>query len=95
MEGNLDTCLKEGKSNMDHSSSNAKNINGRAKRQLQASNLRMVSLNLKVPMQFRQQLKIYAAKHDLTMTELLIQLISGLLQSADEIHPHSIKEISK
>ena len=83
--------LGEREDHMD-SSSSVKNTNERAKRQLQASNLRMVSLNLKVPMRFRQQLKICAAKRDLTMTELLMQLINEFLQSADE----SInKEISK
>lgn len=39
----------------------------------------LVCLNFKVPMRLRQQFKIYAARHNMTMTELLMQLINDCL----------------
>jgi hypothetical protein len=44
---------------------------------------RLVCLNFKVPMQVRQQFKIYAAQHDMTMTEMLLQLLDSCLNSGD------------
>ncbi len=35
----------------------------------------LVCLNFKVPLRVRQQFKIYAARHNLTMTELLLLLL--------------------
>jgi hypothetical protein len=39
----------------------------------------LVCLNFKVPMRLRQQFKIYAARHNMTMTELLMRLINDCL----------------
>jgi len=41
----------------------------------------LVSLNFKVPVQIRHQFKVYAASHDLTMTELLLQLVNDRLRA--------------
>ena len=38
----------------------------------------LVCLNFKVPMRVRQQFKIYAARHNMTMTDLLLRLLDGL-----------------
>jgi hypothetical protein len=35
----------------------------------------LVSLNFKVPFQVRQKFKIRAARHNMTMTELLLRLL--------------------
>ncbi|MDB6008715.1 MAG: hypothetical protein JWL65_965 [Gammaproteobacteria bacterium] len=43
----------------------------------------LVCLNFKVPLRVRQQLKIHAARHNMTMTELLLQLVADKL-SHDE-----------
>lgn len=48
---------------------------------------RLVCLNFKVPMRVRQQFKIYAARHDMTMTELLLQLLDNCLISGDDGGP--------
>lgn len=45
---------------------------------------RLVCLNFKVPMRVRQQFKIYAVRHDMTMTELLLQLLDNCLNSGDD-----------
>ena len=44
-------------------------------RPLTSSNTYLVCLNFKVPFQVRQQFKIYAARQDMTMTELLLKLL--------------------
>ena len=36
----------------------------------------LVCLNFKVPMRVRLQFKVYAARHNMTMTELLLRLIN-------------------
>ena len=41
----------------------------------------LVCLNFKVPMHVRKEFKIYAANHNLTMTELLLQLLDHCFQS--------------
>ena len=41
----------------------------------------LVCLNFKVPLQVRQQFKMYAARHNITMTELLLQILDHLLVS--------------
>jgi hypothetical protein len=38
----------------------------------------LVCLNFKVPMRVRQQFKIYAARHNMTMTEVLLKLLDNL-----------------
>jgi hypothetical protein len=38
----------------------------------------LVCLNFKVPLRVRQQFKVYAARHNITMTELLMQLLNRL-----------------
>lgn len=40
----------------------------------------LVCLNFKVPLQTRQQFKLYAARHNITMTELLLKLIDHCLK---------------
>jgi hypothetical protein len=40
----------------------------------------LVCLNFKVPLQTRQQFKLYAARHNITMTELLLKLIEHYLK---------------
>jgi hypothetical protein len=44
-----------------------------------STNTAIVCLNFKVPLRIRQQFKIYAARHNCTMTELLMRFL-------DEIH---------
>jgi hypothetical protein len=41
----------------------------------------LVCLNFKVPLRVRQQFKIYAAEHNMTMTELLLRLFDDCLTS--------------
>ena len=51
---------------------------------------RLVCLNFKVPMQVRQHFKIYAAQHDMTMTEILLQLLIAVrIPMTTEGVPHS------
>jgi hypothetical protein len=47
----------------------------------QCTSMPLVCLNFKVPLRVRQQFKIYAARHNLTMTELLLQLLDDCLTS--------------
>jgi hypothetical protein len=54
----------------------------------------LVCLNFKVPMRLRQQFKIYAARHNMTMTELLLRLIDDCL-THDGTHKTRNKEIKK
>jgi hypothetical protein len=55
----------------------------RAKRQKASTTAgRLVCLNFKVPMQVRQQLKIHAARQDVTMTELLLQLVDKFMNAS-------------
>jgi hypothetical protein len=69
---------------MESLSSNVKSIqDSRAKRsQLSNTTIGLVSLNFKVPLRVRQQFKIYAAQHNMTMTELLLQLLDDRLNAA-------------
>jgi hypothetical protein len=55
----------------------------------QCSSIPLVCLNFKVPLRVRQQFKIYAARHNLTMTELLLQMLSDLLVSEAHSSKHS------
>lgn len=41
----------------------------------------LVCLNFKVPLDVRQRFKVCAARHNLTMTELLLQLFENCLSS--------------
>ncbi len=41
----------------------------------------LACLNFKVPLRVRQQFKMYAARHNITMTELLLQLLKDCLNS--------------
>lgn len=41
----------------------------------------LVCLNFKVPLRIRQQFKIHAAQHNMTMTELLLLLLNDCLTS--------------
>jgi hypothetical protein len=50
----------------------------------------LVCLNFKVPLRVRQQLKIHAARHNMTMTELLLQLVADKLSHDDDnSHPRA------
>jgi hypothetical protein len=71
----MDTAME----NLSHNVKDLEEV--RAKRRLQAADPRLVSLNFKVPLAVRQQFKICAAKHNLTMTELLLQLMANFLAS--------------
>lgn len=53
--------------------------------------VRMVCLNFKVPIQVRQRFKIYAAQHDMTMTEMLLHFLDSCLSeaAAEKVQPHS------
>jgi len=53
--------------------SDAQNEESPAKRSLHATTL--VCLNFKVPLCVRQEFKIYAAQHNMTMTDLLLRLL--------------------
>jgi hypothetical protein len=52
-----------------------------AERALSARTTPLVCLNFKVPLRVRQQFKIYAARHNMTMTELLLRLLDDCLTS--------------
>ena len=41
----------------------------------------LACLNFKVPLLVRQQFKMYAARHNITMTELLLRLLDDCLNS--------------
>lgn len=41
----------------------------------------LACLNFKVPLPIRQQFKMYAARHNMTMTELLLRLLDDCLSS--------------
>lgn len=41
----------------------------------------LVCLNFKVPLRVRQLFKIYAARHNMTMTEMLLRLLDDCLTS--------------
>jgi hypothetical protein len=56
----------------------------------------LVCLNFKVPLRVRLQFKIYAARHNMTMTELLLQLFDDRLTSdANQGQPDTKQEIKK
>jgi hypothetical protein len=58
----------------------------------------LVCLNFKVPLRLRQQFKICAAQHNMTMTDLLLHLVENCLaNSSNPKNPHSLieKEIKK
>jgi hypothetical protein len=44
-----------------------------------AADTSLVCLNFKVPLRIRQQFKIFAARHNMTMTELLLRLLDDRL----------------
>jgi hypothetical protein len=48
----------------------------------------LVCLNFKVPLRVRQQFKIYAARHNMTMTDLLLRLLDGLYEPTKAAHDH-------
>jgi hypothetical protein len=52
----------------------------------------LVCLNFKVPMRVRQQFKIYAARHNVTMTDLLLRLIDGLYEPTTPLTNNEIKK---
>lgn len=41
----------------------------------------LVCLNFKVPMRFRRRFKIYAAKNNMTMTEVLVHVLNQCLDT--------------
>ncbi len=43
------------------------------------ANATLVCLNFKVPLRIRTQFKVYAARHNITMTELLLQIVDEYL----------------
>lgn len=45
----------------------------------------LVSLNFKVPLQIRVKFKIYAAKRNLTMTELFLQLLAERISTEQHV----------
>jgi hypothetical protein len=50
----------------------------------------LVCLNFKVPLRTRQKFKIYAARHNMTMTALLLQLLDDRLTfDANQSQPNS------
>lgn len=44
---------------------------------------KLVCLNFKIPLHIRQEFKAHAARHNMTMTELLLQLLDECLESGD------------
>ena len=61
-------------------------------------NTPLVCLNFKVPMRVRQQFKMYAARHNITMTELLLRLLEECLiadANHDILASSQYKEIKK
>ena len=42
---------------------------------------RLVCLNFKVPLQVRRQFKVYAARHNITVTEFLLRILDDCLSS--------------
>ena len=63
---------------------------------IKVANTDLISLNFKVPLRFRLQLKLYATKRNMTMTELLVQLFEDRLR-ADDTKNNALqnKEIKK
>jgi hypothetical protein len=64
----------------------------------QCTSTDLVCLNFKVPLRVRQQFKIYAARHNMTMTELLLRLLDDCLTSdASRDQPNTLtkQEIEK
>jgi hypothetical protein len=57
------------------------NVNIRVTRRQSTGN-NQVCLNFKVPMRVRQQFKVYAARHDMTMTELLLQMLNDTMAAS-------------
>jgi hypothetical protein len=58
----------------------------------------LVCLNFKVPMRVRQQFKVYAARHNMTMTELLLRFLDDSLALDVQGQPNAPlqnKEIKK
>jgi len=50
----------------------------------QSTSTGLVCLNFKVPLRLRQQFKMCAARHNLTMTELLLRLLDAILILDDQ-----------
>jgi hypothetical protein len=55
----------------------------------------LVCLNFKVPLRVRQQFKICAARHNLTMTELLLRLLNAGLTLDAQGQPNAHSQIKK
>jgi hypothetical protein len=53
----------------------------------------LVCLNFKVPIRIRQQFKVAAIRHNLTMTELLLKLVEEFIKSSED--SGSNKELKK
>jgi hypothetical protein len=65
------------------SSSTANSHDKKSERSLALrTDMSLVCLNFKVPLRVRQQFKIYAARHNMTMSELLLRLLEESLASA-------------
>jgi hypothetical protein len=64
---------------MDDLSENVKDSHLAERSQSCYPNTTLVCLNFKVPLRTRQQFKIYAARHNMTMTEMLLRLLDGCM----------------
>jgi hypothetical protein len=55
-----------------------------------STNATVVCLNFKVPLRIRQQFKIYAARRNCTMTELLMQFLNEIQISEVSVAPTNV-----
>jgi hypothetical protein len=64
---------------MDDRSRNTEGAGPVLRARLPSPSTTLVCLNFKVPLRVRQRFKIYAARHNMTMTDLLLQLLDDCL----------------
>ncbi len=70
----------------------ASGIPVRRPQQQQPGTTPLVCLNFKVPLRIRQQFKQYAARNNITMTELLLKLVNQCLEV--EVSPDGTQQSS-
>lgn len=62
---------------------------------LQHTTTPLVCLNFKVPLRVRQLFKIYAARHNMTMTEMLLRLLDDCMTSDSNRSPSARSQTKK
>jgi hypothetical protein len=81
---------------MDDLSKHSKSGEARlAERPSPCTDTSLVCLNFKVPLRVRQQLKIHAARQNMSMTELLLQLVAECVASDTRRMPPTKSRINR